>query len=105
MKEAPAPQINASKLAVSGGIAGAVFTIASMLIFLIGIPLLRYVFPAAILLGCVVALILRLVRHNTPGESWLLAAIEKPAESPTNSDSDENMQRSAPGLLDCPTVS
>ena len=44
------PQINISKIAVSGGIAGAFFAIASMSIFLIGIPLIRYMFPAAILL-------------------------------------------------------
>jgi len=81
MKQAPNPQINLSKIAVGGGIAGAIFTIGSMLIFLIGIPLLRYVFPAAILLGCLVALILRFIRHDTPGKSWLLSSMENETES------------------------
>ena len=49
MKEdTSSPQINMSKLAVGGGIAGAIFVIGTMLIFLIGIPAIRYVFPAAV---------------------------------------------------------
>jgi hypothetical protein len=46
-QDAPRPQINASKIAFGGGIAGAIFTIASMLIFLTGLPMLWYMFPAA----------------------------------------------------------
>jgi hypothetical protein len=71
------PQINMSKIVVGGGIAGALFTVGSMLIFLIGIPVLRYMFPAAIALGCGVALILHFIRHETPGASWLLSAGKK----------------------------
>jgi hypothetical protein len=66
-----------SKLAVGGGIAGATFAVGSMLIFLIGIPAIRYVFPAAIVLGCGVALILHFMRHETPGASWILSARKK----------------------------
>jgi hypothetical protein len=73
-EETSSPQINMSKLAVGGGIAGAIFAVGSMLIFLIGIPVLRYVFPAAIVLGCGVALILHFIRHETPGASWILSA-------------------------------
>jgi hypothetical protein len=73
-EETSSPQINMSKLAVGGGIAGAIFAVGSMLIFLIGIPVLRYVFPAAIVLGCGVALILHFMRHETPGSSWILSA-------------------------------
>ncbi len=82
-KETPAPQINASKLTIGGGIAGVVVTIGSMLIFLIGIPILRYVFPVAILLGCVVALVFHFKRHETPGAPWLLSAIDKTREAPS----------------------
>ena len=71
------PQINMSKLAVGGGIAGAIFVIGTMLIFLIGIPAIRYVFPAAVVLGCGVALILHFRRRKTPGASWLLPATKK----------------------------
>jgi hypothetical protein len=81
------PQINASKLRIGGGIAGVLFTIGSMLIFLIGIPILRYLFPAAILLGCVAALVFRFKPHQTPGAPWLLSAIEKTADVPSKRDS------------------
>jgi len=73
----PNPQINVSKIHGSGGIAGAMFAIISTVIFLIGIPALRYFLPAAILLGGVVALLIRFKRHETPGEPWILAAAKK----------------------------
>jgi hypothetical protein len=73
MREDPSsPQINMSKIPVGGGIAGAIFAVGSMAIFLTGIPAVRYIFPAAIVLGCGVALILHFVRHETPGASWIL---------------------------------
>ena len=78
MKEdAPRPQINISKIVVGGGIAGTIFAVGSALIFLIGIPALRYFLPAAILLGCGVALIIHFVRHETPGKSWIFPATKK----------------------------
>jgi hypothetical protein len=89
------PQINVSKIAVGGGIAGAIFTAGSMLIFLLGIPLLRFVFPAAIILGSAVALALHFVRHETPGASWLLSVTEKKAENPVGGQHKPNLQRSA----------
>ncbi len=74
------PQINVSKLAVGGGFVGLIFAIGSMAIFFIGIPLLRYMFPAAAVLGCAIALILRFVRHKTPGAPWLRSATENQTE-------------------------
>lgn len=71
-KDLANPQINLSKIPVGGGIAGAIFAIGSMLIFLIGIPVIRYVFPAAVILGCAVALIIHFKRHETPGAAWIL---------------------------------
>jgi hypothetical protein len=73
----PGPQINVSKIVAGGGIAGAIFTVSSTLIFLIGIPALRYFLPAAIVLGCGVAVIIHFIRHETPGKSWILAATKK----------------------------
>ena len=73
----PSPQINVSKIPGGGGIAGAMFAIISTLIFLIGIPALRYFLPAAIVLGCTVALIIHFIRHETPGTSWILPARKK----------------------------
>jgi cell division protein FtsW (lipid II flippase) len=71
------PQINVSKIQGDGGMAGALFAVASMLIFLIGIPALRFMFPAAIVIGCGVAVILHFMRHETPGASWILPGTKK----------------------------
>src|SRR5215472_14314578 len=65
------PQINISKIAVGGGIAGAFFAAVSTLIFLMGIPMLRSVFPAAIALGGI-ALVFHFARHKTPGTLWII---------------------------------
>jgi hypothetical protein len=75
--ETSSPQINIAKIPVGGGIAGAIFALGSMLIFLVGIPMLRVVFPAAIVVGCGVALVLHFTRHETPGASWILSATKK----------------------------
>jgi hypothetical protein len=71
------PQINVSKIPGGGGIAGAMVAFMSTLIFLIGIPALRYFLPAAIVLGCGVALFIHFKRHETPGTSWILSATKK----------------------------
>jgi hypothetical protein len=75
---APNPQINVSKIVSGGGIAGALFAVISTVIFLIGIPALRYFLPAAVVLGCLVALAIRFKRHETPGAPWILATAKKP---------------------------
>ena len=71
---APSPQINVSKIPGGGGIAGTMFAVISMLIFLIGIPALRYMLPAAAIVGCAVALVLHFVRHQPAGASWILTS-------------------------------
>jgi sugar phosphate permease len=71
------PQINVSKIPGGGGIAGALFAVISLAIFLIGIPALRYFFLGAIVLGCVVSLVIHFIRRETPGKSWILPASEK----------------------------
>jgi hypothetical protein len=78
LEDTPRPQINSAKIAVGGGIAGAIFTIGRMLIFLTGLPMLWYLFPGAIVLGCAFALIFQFGRHKTPGASWILSATGKP---------------------------
>ena len=75
-QESPNPQINLSKIPGGGGIAGALFAIASMLIFLIGVPRLRFFFAAALILGSCIALILRFVRRETPGKPWILSSTQ-----------------------------
>ena len=73
----PSPQINVSKIQGGGGAAGSLFAIISMLIFLIGIPALRYFLPAAIVLGGGVALAIHFHRHETIGASWIASANRK----------------------------
>jgi hypothetical protein len=55
--------INMAQIPADANVGGLIFAVGSMLIFLIGIPAIRYVFPAAIALGCGVALVLRLTRR------------------------------------------
>ncbi len=69
---APSPQINVSHIPGGAGIAGALFAVISTIIFLIGIPALRYMLPAAIVLGCGVAAVRHFVRHETTGAAWIL---------------------------------
>ena len=76
-EETQNPQINISKIAVGGGIAGAFFAAVSMLIFLMGIPLLRLLFPAAIALGGGIALVFHFARHKTPGTPWIHSGTKK----------------------------
>jgi len=71
------PQINVSKIVVGGGIAGALFAGGGMLIFLVGIPLIRFMFPAAILMGALVALIRHFTLHETSSTSRILTAAKK----------------------------
>ena len=74
--ESPTPQINVSKIPGGTGIAGALFAIGSMLIFLFGVPRIRYFFIGAIIVGCGIALVLRFVRRETPGKPWILPAAQ-----------------------------
>ena len=72
MQQMRTPQINVSKIPGGGGIAGALFAVISLVIFLIGIPALRYFLVAAIVLGCVVSVAIHFLRRETPGKSWIL---------------------------------
>ncbi len=71
------PQINSAKIPISGNIIGAIVAVGSMAIFLIGLPVLWYIFPIAVALGCGVALVLHFIRHESPGASWILTATKK----------------------------
>ena len=76
-EETSSPQINVSKIAVGGGIAGTIVAVCCMGIFLIGIPALRYMLPVAAVLGCGIALVLHFMRHTTTGAPWILSATKK----------------------------
>ena len=61
--ESPRAEINMAKIPVSGGIAGLIFAVGTMAIFVIGIPSIRYMLPASLVLGCGIAAFLR-TRHD-----------------------------------------
>ena len=71
------PQINASKMAVGGNIPGLLFAVGTMLIFYFGIPELRVMLPAMLIVGAAFAVVLHFVHRETPGKAWLLAATNK----------------------------
>jgi hypothetical protein len=73
----PHAEINAAKVPVDGNVGGMIFAASTVIIFLLGIPLLRYLFPAAIVSGCVIAFILHFIRYETPGAPWILSARKK----------------------------
>lgn len=66
------PEINMSKLAVGGTIGGAIFTLGSMSIFLTGIPFIRSMFPAAVAVGCALALVRHFTLHEKSSTSQVL---------------------------------
>ncbi|MEO8595322.1 MAG: hypothetical protein ABI759_18515 [Candidatus Solibacter sp.] len=66
-----------SKIQGGGGVAGSLFAGISILIFLIGIPALRYFLPAAIVLGSAVALVMHFSRHETTGAPWIAAGTKR----------------------------
>ena len=73
MKHSPSyAEINIAKVPADGNIGGMMFAAATAMIFFWGIPIVRYMLPAAIVLGCGVALVLHFLRHETPGASWIL---------------------------------
>lgn len=53
------PEIDVAKIKVGGGVAGAIFTLGSMWIFLTGIPALWYFLALAIAVGAGIAVALR----------------------------------------------
>jgi hypothetical protein len=71
------PQINISKIPMGSGLGGALAAIASVLIILLGLPELWYFLPGALAVGCGVALVLHFIRHENPGEPWILPATKK----------------------------
>ena len=55
----PSPEINMSQIRFGGGIAGLIFTLGSMAIFLLGVPVLWYFFALAVALGLGFAVVFR----------------------------------------------
>ena len=62
--ESPRVEINLAKILADGNIGGLIFAIGTAAIFLIGIPAIRYMFPAAIVAGCGIAVLLHFIHEN-----------------------------------------
>jgi len=58
------PQIDFSKIAIGGGIGGALIAIGSVSIILLGLPELGYFLGGAIALGCAIAVVLHFAHHS-----------------------------------------
>lgn len=52
------------RLRVGGGVAGFIFTVGSLLVFMIGVPAFRPFLVLAIGVGALVAVVLRLLRRS-----------------------------------------
>ena len=59
-KSNSSPEINISKIPVGAGVAGVIFTLGTLLIFLFGVPGLWGFFGLALALGLGIAVVLRL---------------------------------------------
>lgn len=57
-------KINISEISVGGDVPGLIFALATALIFFLGIPAIRWMFPAAVVLGCGIAAGLHFIHHG-----------------------------------------
>ena len=64
--------IDMAKIPADGNIGGLLFAVGTIVIFLIGVPAIRILFPAAIAIGCGVALVLRFVHGRVPKDPLIL---------------------------------
>ena len=56
--EGPRPEIDIRRIPVGGGVAGLIFAVGSCLIFLVGIPALRWFLLGAVVVGAAFAVLL-----------------------------------------------
>ncbi len=68
MKDLSRAEIDMAKIPADANAGGLIFAIATIVVFLIGIPAIRVLFPAALLAGGATAVILHFLRHE-PRES------------------------------------
>lgn len=62
-KEISRAEIDLAKIPADSNAGGLIFAVATVLIFVIGIPAIRSIFPAIVAAGCGVALVLRLTHR------------------------------------------
>jgi hypothetical protein len=62
-------EIDMAKIPADANAGGLIFAIATIVVFLIGIPALRLLFAVALLAGCAIAVILHFLRHGLHGST------------------------------------
>ena len=62
-------EIDMAKIPADANAGGLIFAIATVVIFLIGIPAIRFIFPVALLAGGAVAVVLHFFRHGLNGST------------------------------------
>jgi hypothetical protein len=62
--DVPRAEIDMAKIPADANAGGLIFAIATMVVFLIGIPVIRLLFPAALVAGGAIAVILHFFRHE-----------------------------------------
>lgn len=71
------PQISIHRIPVGGGVAGLIFAVGSCLVFLVGIPALRWFLLGSVVVGAVVAGLLWNWHKNRPIEITDLRDIDR----------------------------
>lgn len=61
------PEINMAKIPADANVGGLIFAIATIVVFLVGIPEIRLPFTVALIAGVAIALILHFLRHAPRG--------------------------------------
>jgi hypothetical protein len=72
------PGISMHRLPIAGGLMGLVFTVGSCLIFLIGIPAMRYFLAGAIIVGAIIGTLLYRWHQRKPVEITDINSNSKP---------------------------
>jgi MFS superfamily sulfate permease-like transporter len=67
----PRAEIDMAKIPADDNVGGLLVAIATVVVFLIGIPAIRILFPMAILAGCAIAVVLHFFRRGPRGSTAL----------------------------------
>jgi hypothetical protein len=62
-------EIDIAKIPADANAGGLIFAIATMAVFLIGIPAIRFLFPVALFAGSAIAVVLHFLRHGLHGST------------------------------------
>ena len=69
MKNVVRAEIDMAKIPADDNVGGLIFAIATVVVFLIGIPAIRVLFAVAVLAGCAIAAMLHFLRREPHGST------------------------------------